>query len=445
MGRRVVVVVPVFPRVSETFIVSKFLGLVERGWDIHVVCNRSDSKDWAQFPQLEAVPNLRKRIHVTWPTEPSWKASLLLPLAVFHCLQSRPLRTFRYLWRGIRRFRLFETVGRLYLDAELVRLSPDILHFEFGALAPTRMYLRELLGCRVVVSFRGYDLNYVGLDRPNHYAPVWSRAAGLHFLGEDLWRRAQRRGFPADCFRVLIPPAIDTAIFAPRSSRRSASQEKRPLRILSLGRLEWKKGYEDALLAVRKLLDRGIPLEYRIVGDGDYLGALGFARYRLGLEGCVEFVGALARAEVKEEMEKADVFLHAAVSEGFCNSVMEAQAMELPVVCTDADGLPENVADGETGFVVRRRDPAALAEKLELLARDPALARRMGEAGRRRVLEQFRLPDQLDRFETFYGEVLQRDPASPVRSAGEPETAEESGPREEAVPVAVGHGENGGP
>jgi colanic acid/amylovoran biosynthesis glycosyltransferase len=441
---RVVLVVPAFPRLSETFIVSKFLGLLERGWDVHVVCNRSAEKNWGLFPQLAPIPSARRRVHVTWPAEPSWKASLLLPLAVLRCVQSRPVRTLRYVWRGLKHFGVFGTVGRLYLDADLVRLSPDILHFEFGALAPNRMYLRELLGCKVIASFRGYDLNYVGLDRPNHYAPVWSRAAGLHFLGEDLWRRARRRGFPEDCSHVLIPPAIDTEFFAPRSEAPAPREGNRPLRILSVGRLEWKKGYEDALLAVRKLLDRGMPVEYRIVGGGDYLGALGFARYRLGLERCVEFLGAVPRADVLAEMERADIFLHAAVSEGFCNAVLEAQSMELPVVCSDADGLPENVADGETGFVVPRRDPSAMAVKMEVLARDPALARRMGRAGRRRVQDRFRLADQLDRWEEFYGDVLAREASNPLASEHEAAHAEESRSSKAAIPVAVGNGEDGG-
>ena len=63
--------------------------------------------------------------------------------------------------------------------------------------------------------------------------------------------------------------------------------------------------------------------------------------------------------------------------------------MEVPVVCTDADGLPEDVADGETGFV---RDPAALANELQVLASDPDLRRRMGRAGRQRVAKRFQLP-----------------------------------------------------
>ena len=102
----------------------------------------------------------------------------------------------------------------------------------------------------------------------------------------------------------------------------------------------------------------------------------------------------------------ADVFLHSAVSEGFCNAVMEAQAMSLPVVCTDAGGLPENVEHEVSGFVVPRREPQPLAERLALLARNPALRQQMGQAGRRRVLASFRQEKQIADFDRFFREVL---------------------------------------
>lgn len=417
MKRRIALVVPAFPKLSETFIVSKFMGLLERGWDVHVVCSTSEEKEWARFPQLPA--GARKRVHRGWPHRPKWKAALLLPFAVMACFQAAPGRTWRYLRQARHREGLLEALGRLYLDLPLIRLGPDVVHFEFGALATERMDLRELLGCRITVSFRGYDLNFVGLDQPGYFDAVWAGAAGLHFLGEDLWRRARRRGCPPDRFHMLIPPAIDVEFHKRDEAELSRKSEgSRPLRILSVGRLEWKKGYENALLAIRRLLDRGVACEYRIVGDGDYLPAVAFMRRQLVLEGVVEVLGALPREDVRQEMQSADVLLHSAVSEGFCNAVIEAQSMELPVVCTDADGLRENVADGETGFVVPRRDPEALAAKLEVLARDPALRQRMGKAGRKRVLKNFRLSDQLDRLEDFYRQVLNGVRADAGREEG---------------------------
>jgi colanic acid/amylovoran biosynthesis glycosyltransferase len=416
VARRVALVLTGFPRVSETFIVSKFVGLLRRGWDVHVVCTNSRSRDWAGFPELAADPDIVRRVHVAWPDQPRWKAAALAPLVFLGLLISAPRRTLRYLRRAGRSLGLAAAFRRLYLDAEIVRLGPDIIHFEFGALAPGRTDLRDLIGSRIVVSFRGYDLNFVGLDQPDHYAAVWELAHGLHFLGQDLWRRARRRGCPPDVLRALIPPAIDAGFFRPDApGSREIRDASEPLRILSVGRLEWKKGYEDALLAVRKLVERGVPCRYRILGDGEYLGAVSFLRHEHGLEGVVELLGAQPRGDVLREMREADVLLHSATSEGFSNAVMEAQAMELPVVCTDADGLGENVANGETGFVVPRRDSNAMADKLELLARDPALRRRMGQAGRRRVLENFRLDDQLDRFEDLYHRVL--GTASPRRAA----------------------------
>jgi colanic acid/amylovoran biosynthesis glycosyltransferase len=397
-------VVPVFPRVSETFIVSKFLGLLGRGWDVHVVCDRRDDDAWARFPELKASPALRRRIHTAWRTHPRGRVALLAPAVAFRCLTEAPARTMRYVNRGYRL--LGDRLPRqLYLDAPLLLLGPDVVHFEFGALAPERMYLGELLGCRVVVSFRGYDLNYVGLDEPNHYAAVWARADALHFLGEDLWRRAQRRGCPRAKPRVLVPPAIDARVFMPNGGPRT-ERSSGPVRILSVGRLEWKKGYEHALVAVRALLDRGVPCEYRIVGDGAFMGGLAFARHQLGLDDVVIFLGQADRETVLSEMREADVFLQASISEGFCNAALEAQAMELPVVCTDADGLPENVEDGVTGIVVPRRDTGAMANALAALAADPERRRRMGEAGRRRVASRFRIEDQISAFDALYRSVL---------------------------------------
>jgi colanic acid/amylovoran biosynthesis glycosyltransferase len=290
------------------------------------------------------------------------------------------------------------------LDLEFICLKPDIIHFEFGSLAVGRTHLKELLNCKLSVSFRGYDLNFVGLDQPNYYQEVWEHADAFHFLGEDLWSRALRRGCPPEMPHKLIPPAIDLSRF-PASENLVTQFAQAPgesIKILSVGRLEWKKGYEFALQAIKILKDQGIKCHYQIVGDGEYRDALTFARHQLKLEETVEFVGGLPHDQVVQALEKADIFLHSSVSEGFCNAVLEAQAMRLPVACTDADGLAENVDDGVTGFVVPRRDPKAMAAKLMLLSMGPSLRQSMGSAGRVRVESLFQFDQQLDAWESFY-------------------------------------------
>lgn len=403
---RVVLIVPAFPKLSETFIVSKFLGLLDRGWNVHVVCGASDEEEWTRFSALSSRKDVRRRIHVVPPVEPRALLPLRWPL-VLSTLLGNPRALWRYASRGLRRGPL-EWARRVFLDSALVRLGPDLVHFEFGALAVGRMHLKPWLGCRLTCSFRGYDLNFAGLEDAGYYDDVWKGADGFHLLGQDLWQRALRRGCPPDKPHILIPPAIDTQLFSPspREIVESCGRPDRPLRILSVGRLEWKKGYEYGLQAVARLAQDGVACEYRIVGGGTFLGALAFARHQLGVERNVQFLGPQPAEVVRRELAWADVFLHSAVSEGFCNSVLEAQAMAVPVVCSDADGLPENVGFGETGYVVPRRDPNALAEKLAFLAREPELRRRMGAAGRERVMRLYRLEDQIAAFDQFYRQVL---------------------------------------
>jgi colanic acid/amylovoran biosynthesis glycosyltransferase len=303
----------------------------------------------------------------------------------------------------------------MYLDGTLIAAQPDVIHYEFGTLGVGRTWLGRVLGCKVVVSFRGFDLNDSVLDQTNRFQDLWREADALHFLGSDLRRRALRRGCCPDRPHALIPPAVDLNLFQPASrdvGDEVAGTGERPLRMVSVGRLHWKKAYDDALMAVRRLKDLGIVCQYRIVGDGEYLEAVAFARHQLDIDGCVELLGARSPREVRDQIAWSDVLLHAAVSEGFCNAVIEAQAMARPVVCSDAGGLPENVADGTTGFVVPRRDPGAMAVKLARLASDPGLRRRMGDAGRRRVKERFDRSRQLDSFAELYRRVLGEAPAA---------------------------------
>ncbi|MGB2711211.1 MAG: glycosyltransferase, partial [Conexibacter sp.] len=359
-GPRIVMVTDHFPKFSETFFASELTGLLERGWDVHVLCNRSNRDQWPYFPELRMLLERKERIHV--------------------------VRDF---------------------EAQLAALQPDVVHFGYGTLALGRMHVREMLGCKVVVSFRGYDVNYHGLDDPHTYDDVWAHADLLNLVSEDVWKRAQRRGCPPDKPHLVITDAADVSRFtAPKRRYLKAGTTARPLRLLSVGRLHWKKGHDYGLAAVRQLIDAGIEVEYRILGDGPHRESILFAIHDLELERHVELPGARRADDVRAAMAWADVCLHPAVSEGFCVSVIEAQAMGLPVVCTDADGLRENVAHGETGFVVGRRDARAIAACLTELAEDRALRKRMGAAARRRALERFDISRQLDELESLYHTAL---------------------------------------
>src|SRR5690242_7625269 len=100
--KRIVIVVPSFPKLSETFIVGKVHALLERGWDVHVVCSKSEPAQWRHFPELQCRRDLKRRVHVAWPHRPRWLAGILTPLALLRGFFAQPGVAWIYLWQGLR-------------------------------------------------------------------------------------------------------------------------------------------------------------------------------------------------------------------------------------------------------------------------------------------------------------------------------------------------------
>ena len=129
--------------------------------------------------------------------------------------------------------------------------------------------------------------------------------------------------------------------------------------------------------------------------------------------------GSLPSASVPNVLRTAHAFLMPSVQEGFCNAVLEAQAMELPVVATDAEGLAENVDPGKTGLIVPRWSVTAIADGLEYLLLHPERCSEFGKAGRRRAEALFDISDQIDKFEELYASVIVQHALNAARgSAG---------------------------
>ncbi|HEC23996.1 MAG TPA: colanic acid biosynthesis glycosyltransferase WcaL [Chloroflexi bacterium] len=397
-----------FPVSSETFIATKVAGLLDAGFDVHIFAHER-SNEWDRFEMLRDRLDIRSRIHYAPPARPWWK---ITTVGLWHLLRKairHPGAFVRYIlhnWRN----RHEHPLGfwkAVYERLAFVGHDLDILHVEFDTQALSVVDIKHYLGCKLLLSTRGTFQKTSVLDRfPGAPAYLYRHVDGYHAISRYLLENAYRLGLSRSVPIWLIEPAIDLTLFSPNGTRRVRRPDE-PLRIISVGRLDWQKGYEFALDAVARVHQAGIPVHYTILGRGPYKSAVLFAAHQWGLlqAGVVELAGVVPREEVPAYMQEADVMLHAAVEEGFCNAVIEAQAMGLPVVTSDAGGLVENVIDGVTGFVVPRRDPDALAEKLILLAQDPELCQRMGEAGRKHALERFDLQDQIEAFASLYREL----------------------------------------
>jgi colanic acid/amylovoran biosynthesis glycosyltransferase len=166
----------------------------------------------------------------------------------------------------------------------------------------------------------------------------------------------------------------------------------RSVRVLAVGSLLTCKGFDILIAALGLLRRRGLDVEATVAGGGPEERNLRLQAEKEGIADRVRFSGYLTQENLIPLYQAADIFVLPAVLGqhwGIANVLVEALACGVPVVTTPLPSLPELVEDGVHGLVARHQDPGDLAEKIERLARDPELRRRLGEAGRRRVEERF--------------------------------------------------------
>jgi colanic acid/amylovoran biosynthesis glycosyltransferase len=168
----------------------------------------------------------------------------------------------------------------------------------------------------------------------------------------------------------------------------------------------WRKGYVDALIAIRKLVNQGISLKYEIIGEGEDYQAILFSIQDMELQDHVKLHGKLSADEIRDKLQNADVFLLTSLTEGISNAALEAMSCGLPVVTTDSGGMREAVTDGIEGFVVPIMDPNAVAAALEKLSKDPGLRKKMGDAARAKVFRDFSLAKQIEQFQELCFDVV---------------------------------------
>jgi len=251
----------------------------------------------------------------------------------------------------------------------------------------------------VVVSCRGAQVSVAPHDPEraeirSGLRETFERATAVHCVSEALLKDACQLGLdPAKA--MVIRPAVDPEVFRPAASRPASDAS---FRLFTTGTLIWRKGYEWALHAIRLIKDRGVNVQFDIIGDGPDRQRVLYTIHDLGLQDCVRLHGRLCPEEVLSRLQQADAFLLSSLSEGISNAVLEAMACGIPVVTTDCGGMREAVTDGVEGFVVPVRDDVAMAGALERLANDPELRRSMGDAARARVLRDFDLKQQVKAF-----------------------------------------------
>lgn len=267
---------------------------------------------------------------------------------------------------------------------------------------------------------------------PNIWGRVLGRLAGVAAVvancrgGDDLWRQHEsvlknlaclhvcnaqalkdalmtRYGLPGARVEV-IPTGVDTARFAPDPAQR----EPGPV-ILCVARLAPIKDHVTLIEAFESLSPAHPGAKLRLVGDGPSREALAARIAESPARSAMELLPGTP--DPRPQYARASIVALSSVNEGMPNVLLEAMSMGLPCVGTDVGGVAEVIRHGETGFVVRKKDPGALAGALGNLLADEGLREGMGRAGRAAALEHH----CLDRMAERHARVIEEAHASAAR------------------------------
>jgi glycosyltransferase involved in cell wall biosynthesis len=290
----------------------------------------------------------------------------------------------------------------------------SLIHAHFGVEGVYALPLARRLGIPLVTTFHGFDatLSTAGLL----CNPAWvnyalfrgrlARQGDLFLCASGFIReRLLAMGFPPERTRVHYI-GVDCAAIIPR-----VPEEEEQV-ILHVARLEPVKGTEYLIRAFAALAPAHPAARLVIIGDGKLRGKLEALAKSCGVGAHVAFLGAMPHAQVMGWMRRAAMLVLPSVRtasgrvEGLGMVMLEAAATGVPGIGSSLGGIPEGIAEGETGFLVPERDPQALAARIDLLLGDAALRQRMGQAARLRVERQFDLVRQTALLETLYDEVV---------------------------------------
>jgi colanic acid/amylovoran biosynthesis glycosyltransferase len=181
--------------------------------------------------------------------------------------------------------------------------------------------------------------------------------------------------------------------------------EKR-LEIISVGRFHWKKGYHYGIDAMKILKQNKTNFHYTIVAQGVVPEEITFLINEYELENEITIIRGLKYDELIEKMKKSHVFLLPSVEEGIANVVLEAMAIGLPVITTDCGGMNEVISDNINGFIVRVRDPEAIAQKITaLIEKDEKDVSIMTAKARETIKKEFSRSLQIEQFVSFYKKI----------------------------------------
>lgn len=284
-------------------------------------------------------------------------------------------------------------------------VEPDILHIHFGHKAGLLSRYSTLPAATTIVTWHGYDANCMPrLRGKSMYKELFLKPV-RHTVGSSFMQQKLENLGAQSAYITQIPMGIDLDYFTYKSRYYSHIN---PLRIIAVGRLDEMKGYTFLIQAVSEILNEGVDIQLRIVGDGPLKQELETQILNTRNPSKIQLIGAKRKHEILSELHAADLFCLTGVeaSSGRIETqgivFLEAQATGLPVIGSAIGGVSDSLVDGETGLLCFPKNPSSIKKAIKFFVENNEAINEYGENARKFVELNFSINNMLDAFEALY-------------------------------------------
>ncbi|TQI71947.1 colanic acid/amylovoran biosynthesis glycosyltransferase [Gramella sp. Hel_I_59] len=393
-----------FPSVSETFVVEEICQLLDDGNDVIIFSKEKGGNDFtsAKFNQYKLQ---ERTIYFTLNRRKTLKGVVESVFTNLNNISKIPKLINRI---GVRS--LFSNRGQSFSFHEHHHF--DIIHCHFAVMGDLAVKLRQrkIISGKIITTFHGSGL--VTLNSKKGIYPHLIKEGDLFISNSAFTTQvAVSKGYSENKI-FYVPAQFDSNKFI-RSKPRFYPKEK--ITIISIGRLVPFKGFYYGVHAIKNLLLKGhTNIEYRIIGEGPTRAELEKEIQEYDLEEYVTLLGQQTSEIVKEELEKADIYIMPGIiddngrAEAQGVVLQEAQAMELPVIASRVGGMVQGINDGKSGFLVSQKDEVELAEKIIWFLEHQDRIKEFGQNGRAFVLENFNSKKNFEKLLGCYRHTLNK-------------------------------------
>ncbi len=266
----------------------------------------------------------------------------------------------------------------------------EVVFAEYGNTAMKLLPICKALNLPFIVHFHGHDASVISeLEQASYYKELFSYAHFVIVVSKKMYSDFLKWGCPQE--KLIYNP------YGPRPEFFKLQPVYNNRQFIAVGRFTEKKAPYYLLLSFKKVLESFPDAKLIVGGEGELLQVCKNLSKQFGIEEKINFPGILTAEEFQRLLEESCCFVQHSVvaangdTEGTPVSILEAAAAGLPVISTRHAGIPDVVEDGKTGFLVKEHDVKGMARYMVDILKNPAQAKKMGEAGRIKVKEDFTL------------------------------------------------------